>query len=285
MVTEQEATQDVEQVRDGLGSTEIEEVSEEIVEKKEETPEEKEETKEPEFTEEMERRIQSEADRRSNPYREKREADTAYIRSLHDEIKDLRQKKDDTLLNKLSADILAGDEESGVEEDKIEARSRALKEITEKVKEYNEHYESVKEVAEMTRSVLPKIDKGIADKYNLLDDNPTVKAKGMLDLISDAVHFISREKAFDRILNEVPLLKKGEEVRQKIDGFMDRYMELSDEKGRDLLIRELKRELGNIESRRPPVPSDTSGGRTVPKIGANTSTRELINIGLTKNRR
>ena len=112
-----------------------------------------------------------------------------------------------------------------------------------------------------------KIDKNIAQHFDLFDSNPTVRAKGAISLITDAVFFLNREKAFNKILEEIPLLQNGSEVRQQIDSFVERYLELSDDKGRDLLINQLKQEFKGIPKRKPTAPSDGSGGGGKPLRG------------------
>ena len=272
MVTEQrEAT--LEWVLAGQASTEQEEVSEE--ETTEEPAEAVDKAKEGESKElapdVFEARVKAEADKRSNSYREKREGDTALIRSLQTELKELRSEKGVKGINKLAETILAGDEEEGYEPDKIEARRKALEEIKVSIKDYNEKSSEVAEVAELASSLSGNIDKGIANHYNLFDDTPAVRAKGTVLLITDAVHHINERKAFSRILDEIPILKNGEEVRQEIDSFIERYMELSDDKGRDLLIAQIKQDLRVAPRKKPPESSDSAGGKVILKGPAATN--------------
>jgi len=256
--TERDTTQALEQVlEEGKASLEEGEVSEKAElegEKKEEI------TFTLEQEAEIERRFQSHRDKEFNPYREKREADTALIRSLQSEMKELRSKADTRKLSLLAESVEAGDREEGIEEDKIEVRRKALMEINEKVKEYNENYAVVSEAAFLASELTNGVDKGIADKFNLSDPNPAVRAKGAIQVISDAVYWLSERKAFNKIVEEIPLLQKGSEVRQQIDSFIERYMELSDEKGKDLLIKQLRQEFKVAPRKKPQTPSDVAGG-------------------------
>ena len=271
MVMEQETAQTLEAVPgEGLASLGQEEVSEES------TTTDLEVAQEVQPSEDNESVIQAEVDKRSNSYREKREADTALIRSLQTQLKELNTEKNTRRLNQMAEEILAGDEEEGLEVDKIERRNKNLKEINATIKDYNEKSAVVEETAALASAVSEKVGKKIADKFDLLDSNPATRAKGVSVLIGDAVHFLEREEAFGKILEEVPLLQKGSEVRKQIDSFVERYLELSDEKGRDLLIKQLKQEFRVNPTKKPPTPSDIPGGIDLD----NLTPRELIRHGL-----
>jgi len=262
METEQETTQSLEAVLDkGQVSEEQEEVSEEATQETE-TQEVDKDTKA-----QFDARVQAEVDKRLNTYREKREADTALLRSQQDQIKELKSQSGVQGINKAMAAILEGDEEDGVEPDKIAARKKGLEEIRETIKTYNEKVSEVEEAATLASAMSGKIDKNIAQHFDLFDSNPTVRAKGAISLITDAVFFLNREKAFNKILEEIPLLQNGSEVRQQIDSFVERYLELSDDKGRDLLINQLKQEFKGTPRRKPTAPSDGSGGGGKPLRG------------------
>jgi len=276
--TEQVATQKLEEAIKAP-STEPEEVSEEETtedvegEAPAETPEveteeakalkEKEEALTPEN---YEAKVQAAVDKQTNTYREKREADTALIRSQATEIRNLKSEKGLTRISKAMGAILEGDEEEGVEPDKIEARKKAFDEIKGAIKDYNEKVAEVEEAASLSSALAEKIDKGVSKHYGLFDSNPSVRAKGTAELVVDATYWIQEKEAFLKILEEIPLLQKGEEVRRQIDGFVNSYMELSDKKGKDLLIKQIKQELRVTPRKKPPAPSDASGGEDVSKL-------------------
>lgn len=220
-------------------------------------------------------RVQAEVDTRTNTYREKREADTAFIRTQADQLKELNAQSSTKRLSKAAETVLAGDDEEGLASDKIEARRKALDEIKDTLKGYNEKSAEVEETAALATSLSETIGKDIANQFDLHDSNPSVRAKGVISLISDAVHFVNERTAFNRILDEIPLLKKGEEVRKQIDGFIERYMELSDQKGKDLLINQLKQEFKIAPRKKPPAPTDSSGGGHLSDSNADKVTRGL----------
>jgi hypothetical protein len=95
MLTERENTQTLEAVLNaGQASTEEAEVSEETETEETATDEapKDEKTEEEKAAEARESEIRAEADKRTNSYREKREADTALIRSQSARIKELERK-------------------------------------------------------------------------------------------------------------------------------------------------------------------------------------------------
>lgn len=220
----------------------------------------------------FESRVQAEADKRTNRSRETREADTALIRRLGEENKAFKSEQGTKGLSKAMEAILAEDEDNGEEPDKIKTRREYFNDITAKIKEYSQQSTEVEEVASLSTLMAEKLDKGITEKFNLLDSNPVVRARGAVEAITDAVHFLQREQAFYKILEEIPLLRKGSEVRQQIEGFVDQYLELSDQKGRDLLFEKGKQEFRITSKKAPPVSSDGSGGTSLPKFGANVDT-------------
>lgn len=214
----------------------------------------------PEQETEIGKRLQSQRDIDLNPYREKREADIALIQNQQSRIKELTSKEGVNKLSKAMEAVLAGDEEAGIEPDKTETRRKAWNEVEGTIKDYKEKAAEVMEVATLASALADKVDKRVADNFNLFDSNPAVRAKGAIEAISDAVHLVNERAAFNRILDEIPLLKNGEEVRKQIDGFVESYMELSDQKGRDLLINQIKQEFRVTPRKKPPALSDVSGG-------------------------
>jgi len=252
-----------------------EEVPEEVTEEK---PDKKLDLTPENFEARVKAEAQSRSDKLINEHREKREADTAYIRSQAERIKELTVTINERKLSKAMEAVMEGDEEEGVEADKIEARRKGFEEIKTTLKEYNGKVEEVEEVAALASNFAEKVDKRVADNFNLFDSNPAIRAKGAINVISDAIYYIGERKAWTRILDEIPLLQKGEEVRKQIDSFVERYMELSDEKGRDLLIDRLKQELRVTPRRKPPTPSDTSGGLDYSKL----TPEEKIDMGWKK---
>lgn len=204
--------------------------------------------------------LQSEKDKAVNGYRETREGDTALIRSQIAKIKELSLKQTETRMTKAMQAVLDGDEEEGLEPDKLEAKRKGFEDIKTSILEYNKNAAEVAEVAELSTTLIKTLDKGIVDEFNLNDANPTVKARGITELVAESIHFINRQEAFNKIIEEIPLLQKGSEVRTKIDSFVKEYMELPQGKSRDLLIEKLKREFSVSLKHKPTAPSGESGG-------------------------
>ena len=189
-----------------------------------------------------EQQIQSAVDKAVNQYRETRESDTALIRSQVETIRGLKSSQSKVRLEKLGASLLQSYDEEGLPLEEKASFENKLKEYNEKIAEYNEQSASVEEVVNLADTLVKTMDKRLVDRFDLSDSNPVVKAKGVTMLISEAIFFINREEAFNKILEEIPLLQKGSEVRQQIDSFIKQWMELPEGKSRDLLIEKLKRE-------------------------------------------
>ena len=261
-IAERETTQSLEDVlAEGHVSGEQEEVSEEA------TQETKTQEVDKDTKAQFDARVQAEVDKRLNTYREKREADTALLRSQQEQIKEFKSQIGVQSINKAMAAILEGDEEDGYEPDKIAARKKGLEEIKEALKTHDANFSQVAEVAALASEFAGRVNKDVADHFNLFDVNPTVRAKGAIEVITDAVQYVRERQAFNKILEEIPLLQNGSEVRQQIDSFVKRYMKLSDDDGRDLLINQLKQEFKGTPKRKPAAPSDGSGGGGKPLRG------------------
>lgn len=222
--------------------------------------------------------LQSEKDKAVNQYRETREGDTALIRSQAAKIKELTLGQSGAKLTKAMQAVLAGDEEEGFETDKLEAKRKGFEEIKATILEYNERAAEVMEVAELATTLANKLelDKEVIAHFHLNDANPAVRARGMIEAIERIDHFLDREEAFNKILEEIPLLQKGSEVRKQIDSFIEQYMELPPGKARDLLISKLKREMSVSPKQKPPTPSGDSGGIDLSKLSGEELLRQAV---------
>lgn len=257
--TEAKATQSLESVLDE-GQALTEEGSAETTGETEESEAKSEATKVEKPDPIFEARVRSEVDKSLKTYREKDQTQSTFIKSLVAERAELRAEKKAVSLGKSINDVLGFEEEDGVEPTKLEAHRKGLEDIRTAVLEYDTNSAQVKEVATMATLMAEKINKGFAKDYDLNDSNPAVRARGAIELIAKAVDSERKMEAFKKIIEEIPLLRNGSEVRQQIDGYIEKYLRLSDPEGRDLLIKDARQELQVTPTKRPQRSQDGSGG-------------------------
>ena len=276
--TEQETPQSLEQVlKEGQASSEQEEASEE-----EPTEKEAEETTEPvedkpDTPEAFESRVQAEADKRVNPYREKRETDTALIRSQATQIKELKSEQNAKVSNKLVDSILSGDVDEGISPDETKNRETALKELTKNHKEYKEKSAEVEETAQFVSDMTGKMPTNIVKEFGLDDSNPNVRAANGVKFLDETVSVFQHNQDFLMALEA--FLPKGDELRKQIeelvDGMSDPELNLTTEKSKKLYLKDKMQGVKVTPRKKPPSPSDGSGGGSTPSSPADKVTKGL----------
>jgi len=283
-VAEQETTQSLEAVLDeGQTSDELAEVSE--AEKVKELSKAEEAKKEPiaftpEQDAEIERRYQSRRDKEVNPYREKREADTALIRNLNDKVKELSSAKVVREGNKRIESILAGDEESGIGPDETKSREQALKEFNQLYKDYKEKSVEVEETAQFISTMAQKLPANIVKEFDLDDPNPNIRAVNGVKFLEETVAVYKHTQDFLMVVED--FLPKGDELRKQIEEIIDGLSEFTDEKSKKLYLKDKLQGVKVTPRKKPLTPSDTAGGVGLPTLGAKTDTRELLARGFSK---
>lgn len=250
METEQVATPTLERVLDeGQASEEQEEVSE--------TTEEAEEGK-AETPDAFEARVQSEVDTRSNSYREKRETDTALIRSLTTQVKDLKAQGSTKQLSKAMEAVLEGDEEDGVAPDKTEARRLGFEEIKATIKVYNKNAAEVEETAQFIGDMTEKLPPNIVKEFGLDDANPTIRAVNGVKFLDETVSVYKHNQDFLMAMED--FLPKGDELRKQLEEIVEGLSEFNDEKSKRLFLKDKMQGVKVTLRKKPPAPSDGSGG-------------------------
>ena len=284
MEAEQETGQNLEDVlNEGQTSPEQEEVSEEETteESKAKAGEEEEPiTFTPEQEAEIEKRFQSRRDKEFNPYREKRESDTALIRSLQSQVKELRSGSSVGKLSKAMDAVLAGDEEEGLETDKIEARRKGFEEIKTTIKDYKEKSAEVEETAQFIGDMTDKLPKNIVKEFGLDDPNPNVRAVNGVKFLDETVAVYKHNQDFLMAVED--FLPKGDELRKQIEEIVEGLSEFNDEKSKKLYLKDKMQGVKVTPRKKPQTPSDGAGGVSLPTLGAKTDTRELLERGFRK---
>lgn len=277
--TEPETTQQAEASLKDVLSTEAEEVSEEAPE---EAPEDKkEETKESEKPEDkpdpkIEARIQAEADKRSKGYQEKREADTALIRRLQDENRELKRGKSAETANSLIKSILSEDEENGLTPEQTKSREQALKEFVDK---YDKNYSEVEQSAQTVTDIMNKIPPKVVKAFELDDPNPTVRAVNISKLVNEAATYINESNDFLMAIEE--FFPKGDEVRKQLDEIVKGMTDFESEKAKKLYLADRMKGLKVTPRKKPPAPSSSLGGTDISKL----SGEEKIAYAIAQERR
>ncbi len=254
--TEQETTQTLAEVI-SEPSTESEEVSEETEEQTEEETTEVEPLT-PEVEARVKTEVQSRVDIQTNKYRETRETDTALLREQKQKIAELTKQARSRTDGQKLASILSSDEGEGLEEEKIQNRQTLLKEFIEREKGFLEKSAEVEESAEFIAGMAEKLPAYIVKDFGLNDPNPNIRAVNGAHFINETIALDKRNTAFQEVVGIV--LTKGSEVRRQIESFTDELMELSDKKGRDLLLEKIKSGLKTTPKKAPPTPSEGVGG-------------------------
>ena len=270
-------------------SEEAVEVSEDVTEDVTEEPveEEDEETTQVSFTPEQEaaiaKRVQSQKDKELNTYRETREHDTALIRRQAEQITELRKQNSEVNGIKRINRLLAGYDEEGLPEDEKVKFETDLKAINKQIADYNEKVDKVEETAQfisdMTEQLPPKVVKG----FGLDDPNPIVRAKNGVGFLNATVASSSYSENFLLVVEK--FLPKGDEVREKIEKLVNEITddpELKSNKSKLLYLEKEMKGLKVTPRRAPRSPSDGSGGKVLPKLGAKTDTKKLLASGFNK---
>jgi len=281
-VTEQESPQKLEAILKDEPSEEVEDVSEEapIEEEVEEAPEEEKE-EDPLSPENFESKVQAEADKRVNPYRIKREADTALIRRQASEIAELRKETQVKGTDKLIAGILSGDEDAGFTEEETKSREAALKEFAKRHTEYTEKSLEIEETAQYISDVTEKLPSKVVKGFGLDDPNPNVRAKNGVDFFSGtaAIHLHNQ----DFLMAVEEFLPKGDELRTKIEALVDGMAEFESDKSKKLFLEKEIKGLKVTPRKAPKASSDGSGGTQILK--GPTATNKNLAEGLAEERK
>lgn len=251
-----ETTQTLEKVI--APSTEEEEVSEETT-KEPEAPETPETPETPEdFETRVSKGVQAGIDKKTNTYREAKESDAALIRDLRQKNTELAKQTRIREDNKKITSILSGDTDDGLSEDDTKKRKASLDEFAERHRDYQEKSVEVEETAQYIAELAEKMPANIVKEFGLNDPNINVRAKNGVDFVNEAVALHKHNVAFQEVVDIV--LAKGSEVRQKIDGFAEELTELSDKKGRDLLLDKIKAGQKTTPKKAPASPSGAPAG-------------------------
>lgn len=254
--TEPETTPALEEV---IASEVVEEVSEETPK---ETPEVVETPETPETPEDFETRVtkgvQAGIDKQTNTYREKKESDAALIRDLRQKNTELTKQTRIREDNKRITSILSGDTDDGLSEDDTKTRKKSLDEFAERHRDYQEKSVEVEETAQFIAELAEKMPSHIVKEFGLNDPNVNVRAVNGVNFVNEAVALHKHNVAFQEVVDIV--LTKGSEVRKQIDGFAEELTELSDKKGRDLLLDKIRAGLKTTPKKGPPSPIATGSG-------------------------
>ena len=268
--TEQKGTRTLEAIL--TPSPEPEEVSEETMTEEtpeaegKETPEVETPPKEPVKPEEkpdpkFEARVQAEADKRAQSYREKREADTAYIRSLEGKLKDATKQTATNRLNKLMA-AYDKEEQPADERNTFEAQ---LKEINAKVVEYNEKSEAVEQAADFIGTMAKKLPTKVVQNFGLDDPNPVIRARNGYELITETASVYQYNQNFLMAVEQ--RFPKGDEVRKELEAIIEGMADFEgNDKAKKLYLADKMKGLKATPRKTPPTPSDGSGGRDLSKL-------------------
>ena len=279
--TEQEAPPKLEDIL----SEEAVEVSEDVTEDVTEEPVEVEEEKDEDVLtpENFESKVQAEADKRSNKYREIRESDTALIRRQAEQIAGLRKQISEVNGTKRINRLLVGYDEEGLPEDEKVKFETELKAINKQIVDYNEKVDKVEEmvqfISDMTEQLPPKVVKG----FGLDDPNPIVRAKNGVGFLNATAASFSYSENFLMVVEK--FLPKGDEVREKIEKLVNEITddpELKSNKSKLLYLEKEVKGLKVTPRKAPRSPSDGSGGKVLPKLGAKTDTKKLLASGFNK---
>ena len=272
-----------------MGETVLEQVlkeegqaSEEEEVKAEEEPqvEEAEEVEEkpvvPEAPDVFESRVQAEVDTRTNSYRDKREADLAYIDSLKTLNRELKSAGVVKGINKLADSILAGDEEEGLETDKIEVRKKSLDEIKGIIKEYKEQSVEVEEAAQVISQMTKAMPDNIVKEFGLNDSNPNIRAVNGAKFLEETVSVYKHNQDFLMVVEG--FLPKGDELRKQVEEIVDGMAEFESEKSKKLYLKDRLQGVKVTPRKKPLAPSDITGGVDLSKL----DDIDLIERGLRK---
>ena len=269
---------------EGILSEEKEEVSEESKEETKETesaieekPTEdkgKDETAEPK-KDELESRIQAEADKRVKGYQLKHETSTATIRDLQGKLKEAQRQLNAKESDKVISAILSEDEENGLSQEETLNRKTALEKLNKNYQEYKEKSQEIEETSQVMSELSKGLDAKIVKEFGIDDPNPAIRAMNGMNLIKEAVATIQRNKAFAEVTEVI--LAKGSDVRKQIEGYVSELMNLSED-ARGLKLKEIKQ---GFKITPKDVPLAPSGGNDSLNL-KDADARTLIARGLKK---
>ena len=252
-IAEQAAPEKLEAILSG----QVEEVSEEPAAEEVEEAEKSEE----EATDDVESRIQAEADKRANKYREIRETDTALIRKQSEQIRELQKQTTERGTNKLIASILSGDEDAGFTEEETKGRETALKEFAKKHTDYTSKSLEIEETAQYISDMADKLPSKVVKGFGLDDSNPIVRAKNGVEFLNETASVYNHNQNFLLAVEE--FLPKGDELRTKLETLVEGMAEFESEKSKKLYLADQLKGLKVTPRKAPKAPSAGSGGTKV----------------------
>ena len=255
-IAEQAAPEKLEAILSG----QVEEVSEEPAAEEVEEAEKSEE----EATDDVESRIQAEADKRANKYREIRETDTALIRKQSEQIRELQKQTTERGTNKLIASILSGDEDAGFTEEETKGRETALKEFAKKHTDYTSKSLEIEETAQYISDMADKLPSKVVKGFGLDDSNPIVRAKNGVEFLNETASVYNHNQNFLLAVEE--FLPKGDELRTKLETLVEGMAEFESEKSKKLYLADQLKGLKVTPRKAPKAPSAGSGGEDLSKL-------------------
>jgi len=206
----------------------------------------------------FESRVQSELDKRTNSYRKKREADTAFIRSLSSEVKDLRKQVSNKEMGNRINRLLEGYEDEGHPLEEKPTFAEDLKAVNQKIKEYNEKSAEVEEAAQLIGEMTKNLPEDIVKEFGLDDANPNIRAANGARFLDGTIAGCKHTQDFLMALEN--FLPKGDEVRKQIEDIVDGMAEFTNEKSKKLYLRDQLKGIKVTPRKKPPSPSDGLGG-------------------------
>ena len=223
----------------------------------------------------LQAKIDAERDKQTNRYREQREADLAYIDSLKSRVKNLQSESIIRAGNKRIESILAGDEEAGISPDETESRAKALKDFNEQYRDYKAQSVEVSETAQVISNITKTMPDAVVKEFGLDDANPNIRAVNGVKFLEDTIGLFQRNQDFLMTLEY--FLPKGDELRKQLQDIADGLSEFNTKKSKELYLKD-KLQGVKVARKKPPAPSDVSGGLDLDKL----SSVELIERWLTK---
>lgn len=224
-------------------------------------------------------RIDAEVDKRINSHREKREADTALIRTLREENKTLKDTKIVSEGNKRLEAILSDDQDSGFSDDEVQSRQAALSEFNRQYREFKSKSVEVEETAQLIGDMAENLPKDIVKEFGLNDDNPNIRASNGVRFLDETVSVYKHNQDF--LMAIEGFLPRGDELRKQIDEITSGMSEFTDGKSKKLYLKDRLQGV-KVPRKKPPTSSDSSGGEV---LVSDTPQDRLTKILANDNRR
>lgn len=212
----------------------------------------------PEQQVEINKLVQSEADKRSNRYRQNKEADANIIRELRLKNADLLKASRAKEADNYAKLILGNDVNDGFTEEQTAAREKAIKEIIRRDTEYHEKSSEVESTVEYIDAMVKQMPANIISKFELDDPNPNIRAVHGMELVNEAVTAIKQNDNFLMALEYIA--PKGTEVRRQLEDAVKEMQDFQDEKAKRLFLESKTRGMKTAPRKAPNAPSGDMGG-------------------------